>query len=665
MNNMQAVFIDFENIAIWAEHESFNLDLTRLLEYLRSRGPVVIKRAYADWSRFPIYRDDMLNNSIDLIQMYSVSAFKNKNRADIRLALDALEVAMTRPQIKTFVVVSGDSDFGGLIGRLREYGLYTLGIGPRSITHSLLVRACDEYVYLETILGEPAPEDGQSISEQENARRLLQKALTIFGQRGELPAPAAQLKATLTALDPAFNEANLGYKQFRDWLEANGDLVKLCFKDLLMYVAPIDFATPDDLELKPVPAMAAAAPSFATQYKQALERTVSLVDLTTRRAVLRDLYRELSQQPGCWNSRSLLDTLGQRYAAAGAGPSRQTLLTIWRLGFGEQAYDYQGQAESFDSPVSLASSMDSEAAFIRRAESSYVHVLIQVGLPIDRGELALALCNDRKQADYIDSLLDDLLQRNVITRAGHQYRVAHQDMIPLRDQPELQPIVQDIQRVPLPEDLARGPQAARALADRAKAQRPQDFAGAAQTYLLACRLQWDAVEACMPGATLDDLRWQLASYAATKAGALAQVEHKYHTAKPYYLAFFAMMQEDDPLWERMNGLINSMLTYFWVNLARELNVTFAPASTPARTAVLAATHANADVRRLWSEATEALARVNPRLLRRVVEHIRLEQADSGEAQQVADQIESILSEEGLKMPAAAGVESAAVGGAGG
>src|SRR5512136_872852 len=261
MNDMQALFIDFENIAIWAEHESFNFDLTRLMEYLRSRGPVVIKRAYGDWSRFPAYREELLNNSIDLIQMYSVSALRNKNRADIRLSLDALEVAMTRPQIKAFVIVSGDSDFGALIGRLREHGLYTLGIGPRSITHGLLVGACDEYVYLDTILGEAAPEEAQSISEQEKARQLLRKALAVFGQRGDLPVPAAKLKTTLTSLDPAFNEANLGYRQFRDWLQANSDLVKLYFRDLVMYVAPIDFSAPSDLELKPVPVAGAARSS--------------------------------------------------------------------------------------------------------------------------------------------------------------------------------------------------------------------------------------------------------------------------------------------------------------------------------------------------------------------------------------------------------------------
>jgi uncharacterized LabA/DUF88 family protein len=140
MNEQLAIFIDFENIALWAEREFFDFEITDLIEALQTRGPAVVKRAYADWSRFTRYRDGMMNNSIDLIQIYSVRA--GKNRADIRMAIDAFEIALTRPQIHTYVIVSGDSDFSPLAAKLREYGHYTIGIGPRSITHNLLVRSC-------------------------------------------------------------------------------------------------------------------------------------------------------------------------------------------------------------------------------------------------------------------------------------------------------------------------------------------------------------------------------------------------------------------------------------------------------------------------------------------------------------------------------------------
>ena len=249
MNDQIAVFIDFENIALWAEREFFDFEVTALMEYLQTRGPAVVKRAYGDWSRFSRYRDELMNNSFDLIQIYSVRG--GKNRADIRMAIDSFEIAMTRPQINTYVIVSGDSDFGPLVGKLREYGRYTLGIGPRSITHHLLVKSCDEFIYLETALGETADVEEQSSVEREQARSLLMKALQAHGQRGELPVLATRLKQTMLLMDPAFNEANFGYVQFKAWLEDHNDLVRLYVKDLQLFVAPEDFIAPGDLELLP------------------------------------------------------------------------------------------------------------------------------------------------------------------------------------------------------------------------------------------------------------------------------------------------------------------------------------------------------------------------------------------------------------------------------
>ena len=249
MSTQLALFIDFENIAIWAEEYFFDLDLGRLMEYLQSRGAVVVKRAYGDWTRFPKYRDDLLENSIDLIQLYSIRS--GKNRADIRLALDAFEVITTRPQIETVVIVSGDSDFGALAAKLREYGHYILGIGPRQITHALLAKSCDEFLYLESVLAREPEVVDPSTAERENARNLLTRALALFGQRGELPILATQLKETLLSIDPTFNETNLGYDRLRTWLEANSDLVNLFFKGLAMYVAPVDFNIPHEFAAVP------------------------------------------------------------------------------------------------------------------------------------------------------------------------------------------------------------------------------------------------------------------------------------------------------------------------------------------------------------------------------------------------------------------------------
>ncbi len=644
-----AVFIDFENIAIWAAQELIDLDVTRLMENLQTRGPVVIKRAYGDWGRFSTYRDDLLNNSIDLIQMYRVSAAKN--RADIRLAIDALEIAIQRPQIQTFVIVSGDSDFGALVQRLREYSRYTIGIGPRGITHPLLVKACDEFLYLDTLLGvKDRSSDRESITEREKGRRLLRRALDVYGQRGELPVLTAKLKPMLTSMDSTFNEANLGYSQFRDWLESNGDIVRLFFKDLQMYAAPANFATPGGFELQPSVGSSGEAagdqiepPPLTTQYKQQITvRKLALVDLDTRRDVLRDIYRELSQRPDEWTPDALLNDLTEQYASRGLMRSRTMLLGIWQLGFRQRTYEYAGQQVSFHAPVHLHPSIADEAMFVRRAECAYVQAVIQSGLEIDRVALADLLLNDPSQTDYIDTLLDDLAQRGVLVRSNGEYKLSAKSAIPFKDDPDLQVAVRDIEAVQLTDDVTRTVETARTLANKAMVQRSQDFLGAAQTWLHACRCQWDLVKNGERDATLEDLRWYVASYVATKAGALSQVGHDYGAARPYYLAFFALVQEDDPLWDRMRGLINPMLSYYWTNTARELGLTFQPHNSPARTAVEVATHTHAQLHDLWRTSCEALAKVNPRLVRRVAEQIRLNAGESGDSLRVADELDALV-----------------------
>ncbi len=675
MVNQIAVFIDFENVALWAEQEFLDFELTPLMEYLQSRGPVVIKRVYGDWSRFFRYRDDLMNNAVDLIQIYSVRA--GKNRADIRLALDAMETAINRPQIQTFVIVSGDSDFGPLVAKLREYGRYTLGIGPRDVTHPLLIKACDEFLYLEAVLGDLTAEHElhESVrSDSELARGLVEKALKVHAQRDELPVLAAKLKQTMLQLDPAFNEANFGHAQFKNWLENNQDILNFFYKDTQLFVAPKGFVVDSEWSPRAVAQPASprnghpgttsiqlqyssshrsadssppVKPSLRQQYTQIFNRLkMTSVDFATRRDVLRDIYRELIEHPGERTTDDLLDELCNRYDALGIVRSKTMLRQIWQMGFRQRAFDYGEQVASVHVPVRMDPEIDSEAAFISRAESGFVYAVLNAGLEIDKGELASILLNDAEQQEYITNLLDDLEKRSMIEQQDEHYSLPGQSVIPFADEPALEPICQDIENTIVPETMVRTSDKARSLAKTAMLQRSQDFAASARSYLMACRVQWESIEEGEAGATLDDLRWYMASYASVRAGELSQIHRDYARSRPYYLAFFYLVQEDDPLWSRMRGLINPMLSYYWVNAWRELGLNAGNpslnATTPAEIAVRAATHENQDLCSLWFAMTNGLAEVNPGLLRRVANQIRLNRSESPVYQQIADQMEQML-----------------------
>lgn len=644
-----AVFIDFENIAIWARQEFFDFELTPLIEYLQSRGTLSIKRAYGDWTSFRSYRDDLLAHSVDLIQLFSVR--ESKNRADIRIALDALETAVTRPQIDTFVIVSGDSDFSMLASRLREYGRYTIGIGPRKITHMLLVQSCDEFIYLEAVLSLLNDESSTTRgTDREEARRILERALQAHEQRADVPVLASRLKQTILSLAPAFSETNLGYQQFKSWLEDNGDLAQVFFRDMHLYVAPRDYPVPDRTDKLPAPAaplptLPSVPPpplTLAENYQRIFSQSgLPICDMTTRREILRDIYTLVNDQPGVHTTDQVLETLRDRYDARSLSRGKALLFQSWQLAFRQHAFDFGRMTASAHVPLSIASTIGSIDEFVKTAESGYIAAVGSAGLPVDAAELAQILLEDRAQTDYIQILSDTLSERRIQAPVNERIQQALRD---LHDFPPLAPLIRDL-AAPLTEQ-PRTDVTAEAYARRAMVARAQDFRAASQDFLMACRLQWECIERSDPVATLDDLRWYLASYASTKAGELSQVHRDYAGARPYYLAFFSLVREDDPsLWGKMRGLMVPMLSYYWVNLARELDLHISPTNSPAEIAVLAASHTNADMRQRWLDATRALAAVNPSVLRRVADQIRAEHADSPDYMAVAERIMALIAGE--------------------
>lgn len=634
--NQVAVFIDFENIALWAAQNDFNFQLTRLMEYLKSRGSVVIQRAYGDFGRLYKYHSELMENSIDMIHSYGIRA--GKNRADIRMAIDALETVINRPQIHMFVIVSGDSDFGPLVSKLREYGRYTLGIGPRKITHDLLVKSCDEFVYLETVMGEMTPEDEDEQMDRVTARILLRKALQAHGQRGDIPVLASKLKQTMLSINPAFNEANFGYPQFKNWLEDNNDLIKLLVEGLQLYVAPIDFSMPGETTPEPAPlappqkAAPSEAPSLKARYEQVFH-TLNLltVDVPTRRHILHDIFRELHTRPGERTTDEILDHLVAFYEAEGTGLNKSALRQVWQMAFRQRAFDYRDRAVSVHVPVWLSADIPDEETFLKRAEASFPYAVIHDEMEFDAAVLAEIVTGDPGETARIEALLEDLLKREKIMLRDGRYKLFTPSQVAFRHDPPLQPIWNDLETTPLSEALGSDPNPLQAHLNTAKKyQRKKDFNRAAQAYLYACRLQWEALETEEKGADPDELRYTMASYASAKAGALYRGENDLPRARQYYLAFFYLVQEDSPIWERMNRLVPPLLSFYWVSAAEELGTNLSAwnirSASAAEIALRAATSPDPALRKKWQDLARQLAQVNPKLLRQLTEEMKAAQA---------------------------------------
>src|SRR5205807_611118 len=119
-------------------------------------GKIVAKKAYADWSRFGPYTGPLHEAAIELVEIPRRN-LTGKNSADIRLCVDAMDLAFSKEHIDTFVIVSGDSDFSPLVSKLKENGKHVIGLGMVDSTSELLRDNCDEFIYYEDLGKASAP----------------------------------------------------------------------------------------------------------------------------------------------------------------------------------------------------------------------------------------------------------------------------------------------------------------------------------------------------------------------------------------------------------------------------------------------------------------------------------------------------------------------------
>src|SRR3984893_13671264 len=150
-----AIFIDFENLDLGFQGRRDRFEIERVLERLVEKGKIVAKKAYADWSRFGGYTAPLHEAAIELIEIPRRGQ-TGKNSADIRLCVDAMDLAYSKEHITTFVIVSGDSDFSPLVSKLKENGKHVIGLGMQESTSELLRDNCDEFIYYEDLGKSPS-----------------------------------------------------------------------------------------------------------------------------------------------------------------------------------------------------------------------------------------------------------------------------------------------------------------------------------------------------------------------------------------------------------------------------------------------------------------------------------------------------------------------------
>ena len=216
-----ALFIDFENIARGvkeAQYKGFEIKL--VLERLVEKGKIMAKRAYADWNRYTEYKRPFHEHAIELIDVPQ-RRYSGKNSADIRMVVDAMDLAYAKEHIDTFALVSGDSDFSPLVSKLRENDRYVIGLGVKSSSSELLVGNCDEFIFYEDLIREAKKTHALRGLPEKKAEAFAQiiEAVQALQRENKEVLWGSMVKQTMMRKNPAFNESYYGYSTFSKLLE--------------------------------------------------------------------------------------------------------------------------------------------------------------------------------------------------------------------------------------------------------------------------------------------------------------------------------------------------------------------------------------------------------------------------------------------------------------
>lgn len=209
-----AVLIDQENVSVKA--------LGRLFDQLAATGRMIVRRAYGEWTNEGMQRawEALIELGVEPIHVMKASK-SGKNASDIRLVVDAMEL-LSDAQADTFVIVSGDADFLPLVNKLRASGKITIGAGRRDAVGDVLVRAFDQYVYLDEQGQEPPLRLLRPIDSIQ--MQLLVSSVQDIQASGD-QVLGSRLHATMQRRDPAFDFHKAGYGSFSSFLEASGVVV--------------------------------------------------------------------------------------------------------------------------------------------------------------------------------------------------------------------------------------------------------------------------------------------------------------------------------------------------------------------------------------------------------------------------------------------------------
>ncbi|WP_259014495.1 NYN domain-containing protein [Emticicia fluvialis] len=226
------------NIAVLIDGDNAQAKLIKeILAEVSKYGKATIRRIYGDWTNTGMksWKEVLNQYSINPIQKFAYTT--GKNSTDSSLIIDAMDILHGK-SINGFCIVSSDSDYTGLAKRIREEGLFVMGIG-RTNTPTAFVNSCDIFTFSENLIAESEMAEAIQVSKKKDRQsKVVQKeapAVTHLKKFQELDEAiidkafeisttddetyVSNIGLSLRKIDPSFDSRTYGYKTLSKLLE--------------------------------------------------------------------------------------------------------------------------------------------------------------------------------------------------------------------------------------------------------------------------------------------------------------------------------------------------------------------------------------------------------------------------------------------------------------
>ncbi len=189
--------------------------LPQMLMEAARYGQVTVRRIYGDWTRGSMnsWKDILNYHAFQPIQQFRYTV--GKNATDSAMIIDAMDI-LHSGAVDGFCLVSSDSDYTRLATRIRETGIFVMGIGEKK-TPKPFVNACDVFVYTENLVPEKKKQAAEKRSHHKpkseaDPMPLLEQAFDMAVQEDGW-ARLDAIGSALYQLDPGFDPRTYGYRQ--------------------------------------------------------------------------------------------------------------------------------------------------------------------------------------------------------------------------------------------------------------------------------------------------------------------------------------------------------------------------------------------------------------------------------------------------------------------